>query len=232
MSVQKFSLVCKDGHKQPLEFQARRLLLAGFTARNQEAAMKHVEELKSHGVAAPDKIPAYYPVPRGLVTTDEEIEVLGSTTSGEVEVVFLFQGGNIYVGVGSDHTDRELEKASIAKSKIMCPKIISKELWNYEEIKGGWDGIILRSWIGETGQRKLYQEGSLSDFLPSEELIRQATKKVRDSDVEGMVLFLGTIPTLEKSLLFSSAFEGELADASLGRSLGFRYTIRPIDWLS
>ncbi len=232
MSILKLLLVGKNGRKYPLEFQARRLLLAGFTGRNQESAMKHIEELRSHGVAAPDKIPAYYPVPRGLVTTDEEIEVLGSSTSGEVEVVFLFQGETIYVGVGSDHTDRELEKSSIAKSKVMCPKIISKEIWNYEEIKGGWDGITLRSWIGETGQRKLYQEGSLRDFLPSEELIRQARKKVKDSDVDGMVLFLGTIPTREKSLLFSSSFEGELRDASLGRSLGFRYTSRPIDWLS
>lgn len=232
MSGLKFSAVGKNGRKEPLEFEARRLLLAGFTGSNQESIMRHVEELKSHGVAAPDKIPAYYPVPRDLATTDDEIEVLGNSTSGEVEVVFLFRRGSIYVGVGSDHTDRELERVSIAKSKVMCPKIISKDLWNYEEVKGTWDGITLRSWIEEGGRRKLYQEGFLRDFLPSEELIRQVRKKVKDSDVEGMVLFLGTIPTLEKSLFFSSVFEGELVDASLGRSLGFRYSIRPIDWLS
>ncbi|MFQ5851392.1 MAG: DUF2848 family protein [Candidatus Binatia bacterium] len=231
MSTLRFLLVDKNGRKGPLEFQARRLLLAGFTGRNQESAMKHIEELRSHGVAAPDKIPAYYPVPRDLVTTNEEIEVLGHSTSGEVEVVFLFQGGTIYVGVGSDHTDRELEKISIAKSKVMCPKIISKEIWNYEEIKTGWDRIALRSWIEEGGQKKLYQEGSLSDFLPSEKFLWQARKQIKDDDVEGMVLFLGTLPTVQRSLLFSSTFEGELVDASLGRSLAFRYMIRPIDWL-
>lgn len=232
MSVLRLLVVGKNGRKRPLEFQARRLLLAGFTGRNQESAMKHIEELRSHGVAAPDKIPAYYPVSRHLVTTEEEIEVLGHSTSGEVEVVFLFQGGTIYVGVGSDHTDRELEKVSIAKSKVMCPKIISKQLWDYEEIKSGWDRITLRSWIEEAGQRKLYQEGSLEDFLPPEEFLRQARKQVKDDDVEGMVLFLGTLPTLQKSLLFSSTFEGELVDESLERMLGVRYRASPIDWVS
>ena len=81
MSVLRFSLVDRSGRKQPLEFETRRLLLAGFTGRNQESVMKHVEEIKSHGVAAPDKIPAYYPVPRDLATTDDEIEVRGGATS-------------------------------------------------------------------------------------------------------------------------------------------------------
>ena len=231
MSILRFSLVDRNGRKQPLEFEARRLLLAGFTGRNQESVLKHVEELKGHGVAAPDKIPAYYPVPRDLATIDDEIEVLGGSTSGEVEVVLLFWKGSIYVGVGSDHTDRDLERVSIAKSKVMCSKIISKELWNYEEVKGTWDGITLRSWIEEGGQKKLYQEGSLSGFLPPDELIRQAGKQTKDNDVEGMVLFLGTLATLGKSLIFSDKFEGELADESLGRRIGFRYRISPIDWL-
>ena len=70
----------------------RGILEAGFTGKNREGAMRHVEELKAHGVAAPDRIPAYYAVPREMATTDDEIEVLGDTTSGEVEVVFLFKG--------------------------------------------------------------------------------------------------------------------------------------------
>jgi hypothetical protein len=30
----------------------QRLLLAGFTGRNRELAMKHIEELKEHGVGS------------------------------------------------------------------------------------------------------------------------------------------------------------------------------------
>ena len=37
--------------------------------------------------------------------------------------------GEWYVGIGSDHTDRVLEAVSIRKSKQVCAKPISKELW-------------------------------------------------------------------------------------------------------
>lgn len=232
MSVLKFLLIEKNGRKRPLQFQVRRLLDAGFTGRNQEMVMRHVEELKSHGVAAPDKIPSFYPVPRELVTTDDEIEVLGTQTSGEVEVVFLFERGAVYVGVGSDHTDRELEKISIAKSKVMCPKVVSKELWNYDEIKGDWDRITLRSWIEEGSGKKLYQEGPLSAFLPADELIWITREHLKDGGLEGMVFFSGTLPTLQKELAFSGSFLGELLDGSLNRKISFAYRIKPIDWLS
>lgn len=231
MRVLSLILVDSNGRKSPFEFRVRRLLNAGFTGRKQEVVMKHVEELKAHGVSAPDKIPAFYPVPKHLVTTDDEIEVLGESTSGEVEPVFLFQEGNIYVAVGSDHTDREIEKASIANSKIACPKIISKDLWDYREVKESWDRLILRSWVEEGSGKKMYQEGSLSAFLPPDELIRQTKEHIKDNDLEGMVLFLGTLPILEKGFVFSGAFEGELVDERMGRKLTFGYQIRRIDWL-
>jgi hypothetical protein len=209
----------------------RRLLNAGFTGRNREVVMKHVEELKAHGVAAPDRIPAFYPVPRHLVTTEEEIEVLAEQTSGEVEPVFLFKEGSVYLAVGSDHTDREIEKISIANSKIACPKVVSKEIWDYGEVKDGWERLILRSWIGEGGVRKLYQEGSLSAFLPPQELIRQTQEHIKDRNLDGMVLFLGTLPLLGKEFAFSPSFEGELWDESMKRRLTLRYRINPINWL-
>lgn len=231
MKILKLILVDRESRKQPLEFEVRRLLLAGFTGRNRKLAMEHIEELKAHGVAAPDKIPAFYPVQCHLVTTDEEIEVLGINTSGEVEPVFLFKEGNIYVGVGSDHTDREIEKVSIDNSKIMCPKVIAKEVWDYRDIKENWERLILRSWVEENGGKKLYQEGSLASFLAPEELIRLTHQQIRDQNLEGMVLSLGTIPLLGKGFIFSDTFEGELSDESSKRKLSFSYRVKQMDWL-
>jgi len=231
MKILNLVLVDKNGRKSPFEFRVRRLLNAGFTGRNQELVMKHVEELRRHGVAAPDKIPAFYPVPRHLVTTDEEIEVLGEQTSGEIEPVFLFKEGRIYVAVGSDHTDRGLEKASIANSKVACPKVISRELWDYEEIKEGWNRLVLRSWVGKGGEKKLYQEGPLSAFLSPQELILKTQEHIKDHDLEGMVLFLGTLPMLDKEFVFSNTFEGELLDEAMKRRLSLGYRVRPMDWL-
>jgi hypothetical protein len=221
----------QDGNASQVNFCVRRLLLAGFTGRNQKVAMKHVEELRAHGVVAPKKIPSFYALPNHLVATAAELEVFGTQTSGEVEPVLLFQNRQIYLGVGSDHTDREVEKASIAKSKVMCPKILAPEVWNYDEVQARWDKLLLRSWIGEGKKKSLYQRAPLGVFMPAQKLIRMAQNYVRDRNLEGMVLFLGTVPILGSGFGFSPTFSGELADSARQRKLSFSYRVRVVDWL-
>jgi len=226
------TVVEADGGRSDLEFPVARILDAGFTGKNREGAMKHVEELKAHGVAAPDRIPAYFAVTREMVTTDDEIEVLGDDTSGEVEVVFLFKGDDVYIAVGSDHTDRELEKDSIPKSKVICAKVVSREVWKLADVKPHWERLKLQSWIDVDGRRTLYQEGSLADFLTVDDFLDGVRSVVKDGALDGMVLYMGTMPSLGGELLFSPTFEGRLSDDVLGRELSFRYSIRPIDWLA
>ena len=221
----------QEGNTSQLHFSVRRLLLAGFTGRNQKVAMKHVEELRAHGVVAPKKIPSFYALPNHLVATASELEVFGNNTSGEVEPVLLFQNRQIYLGVGSDHTDREVEKASIAKSKVMCPKILAPEVWHYQEVKARWGKLLLRSWIGDSKKRKLYQQAPLSVFMPAQKLIRLAQSYVRDRNLEGMVLFLGTVPILGSGFGFSPTFSGELVDGARQRKLSFSYSVKTVDWL-
>ncbi len=232
MRTLNLTVVEADGGRSDLEFPVARILDAGFTGKNREGAMKHVEELKAHGVAAPDRIPAYFAVTREMVTTDDEIEVLGDDTSGEVEVVFLFKGDEVYIAVGSDHTDRELEKDSIPKSKVICAKVVSREVWRLADVKPHWERLKLQSWIDVGGQRTLYQEGSLADFLTVDDFLDGVRSVVKDGALDGMVLYMGTMPSLGGKLLFSPTFEGRLSDDVLGRELSFRYSIRPIDWLA
>ncbi len=232
MRTLNLTMVEANGGRSALEFPVARVLDAGFTGKNREGAMKHVEELKAHGVAAPDRIPAYFAVTRELVTTDDEIEVLGDDTSGEVEVVFLFKGDQTYIAVGSDHTDRELEKDSIPKSKVICPKVVSREVWKLADVEPHWERLKLQSWIEVDGQRTLYQEGSLADFLTIGDFLDGVRSVVKDGALDGMVLYMGTMPSLGGQLLFSPTFEGRLSDDVLGRELSFRYSIRPMDWLA
>ena len=231
MRTLNLTVVEANGARSDLEFPVARILDAGFTGKNREGAMKHVEELKAHGVAAPDRIPAYFAVTRELVTTDDEIEVLGDDTSGEVEVVFLFKGDQTYIAVGSDHTDRELEKDSIPKSKVICPKVVSREVWKLADVEPHWERLKLQSWIEADGQRTLYQEGSLADFLTIDDFLDGVRSVVKDGALDGMVLYMGTMPSLGGELLFSPTFEGRLSDDVLGRELSFRYSIRPMEWL-
>ena len=159
MRTLNLTVVEANGARSDLEFPVARILDAGFTGKNREGAMKHVEELKAHGVAAPDRIPAYFAVTRELVTTDDEIEVLGDDTSGEVEVVFLFKGDQTYIAVGSDHTDRELEKDSIPKSKVICPKVVSREVWKLADVEPHWERLKLQSWIEADGSGRSTRRG-------------------------------------------------------------------------
>jgi hypothetical protein len=143
--------------------------------------------------------------------------------------VLLTEGERIYVGVGSDHTDRELERMDILKSKQVCPTVLSKNLWSYEEIKDHWDSIQIRSWAVEDGERTLYQDSTLSTILPPEELVRLVQQRV-DGSLDGIAIFSGTPPMVTEQILFSDRFEGELLDPILNRKITLGYSIHTLDW--
>src|SRR5690606_10619106 len=80
-----------------------RLIIAGFTGRNEDAVAAHVRELAVLGVPPPSKTPTFYELSGKLVTFEERI--YGSDrSSGEVEPVLLRINGKYYLSVGSDHT--------------------------------------------------------------------------------------------------------------------------------
>ena len=79
--------------------------------------------------------------------------------------------GRIFVGCGSDHTDRKVEAYSVTVSKQMCDKPMASVLWELEDVIGHWDRMILRSWALIDGARVLYQEGTLDAMLPVKDLI-------------------------------------------------------------
>ena len=99
------------------------------------------------------------------------IEVSGGNSSGEVEFVLIGWQGRIFVGCGSDHTDRKVEAYSVTVSKQMCDKPMASVLWELEDVIGHWDRMILRSWAFIGGERVLYQEGTLDGMLPVKDLI-------------------------------------------------------------
>lgn len=213
-----------------LDFEVKKLLNAGYTARDQSQVQKHIDEMRKEGIAAPKSIPVFFPKIADRITTADKIEVLAEdTTSGEVEFVLLFDQDKIYVGVGSDHTDRKLEQHSILAAKQMCANIISTEVWRYDEVKDHWDDLILRSWVEKDGQRQLYQETRLGTFMKVKELINKVKGQVA-GDLSGLVFYAGTIPVIGGEMCFSPRFEAELIDEKMGRSLSCVYSVEPIAW--
>jgi hypothetical protein len=209
------------GTTVPLTLPIDRAVMAGWTGRDPVARDKHIAELEAIGIARPATTPIYYRVAARRLTMADSIEVSGGETSGEVEFVLIGWEGRIFVGVGSDHTDRKVESYSVTVSKQMCDKPIASVLWELEEVAGHWDRMILRAfaWIG--GARVLYQEGTLDAMLPVEELIR-GFSGARLPD--GCAMFGGTFAA-KGGIRPASRFEFELEDPVLKRRIGHGYDV-------
>jgi len=230
MNVLHLTLREKDKAK-PLDFSVKRMVNAGYSGRDQKAVRGHIEELKKEGIPVPEEIPTLYPVASYLITTGDVLEVVEESTSGEAEFVLLLQGGKIYVAAGSDHTDRNLEASSIIKAKQICPNAVSPVVWPYEEVKGVWDDLDLRSWVEKDGQRISYQETKLSSIMSVEDIISFVRSKVASGDLEGMVIYSGTVPSLGGEIIYGEGFEVELHNPKAGDSLWCKYKVRLLDYL-
>jgi len=227
----RFYLETEEGRRD-LAFSFKRMINAGYVGRNQEEVQRHVEELKKEGVPAPESVPTFYPVILGALTLESEVEVVGEKTSGEAEFVLLLDGDKWYVGVGSDHTDRELETVSILKSKQVCPNVMCAGIWPFEEVREHWDEMILRGYALRGGERILYQEAKLESILAPEELVDLTRSRVGDGDLNHSVIFSGTVSILTDEIIFGEGFEAELEDPVLGRKLSCPYRVHQLDYLS
>src|SRR5258706_8081528 len=176
----------------PRRIEITTLIIAGWTGRDKAAVEHHIAELAAIGVKRPRAIPCFYRLGANLLTLAPELDVVGEHSSGEVEVVLVAAPDTMYVGGGSDHTDRKVEGHGVTVSKQMCPKPIGRELWRFTEVEKRWDRLVLRSHVTRQGTRLLYHEGAVSGMLaPRDLLARLADSGARLSP--GTAMFCGTL---------------------------------------
>ena len=123
------------------------------------------------------------------------------------------------MSVGSDHTDRELVKHSVALSKQVCAKPLASTAWRFDDVADHWDDLELRSYALVQDQRRLYQEGSVQSVRRPADLIAAYCAAARSSSPalpDGAVMFCGTLP-VRGELEFADRFELELVDPRLKR---------------
>ena len=209
--------------REECEEAVTRIICAGYAGRDQAGVRKHIEELKALGVPAPSETPAFYLVPAERVTAGAQITVDNASTSGEVEFVLLKTQNDTLVTVGSDHTDRELEKSDVPLSKAVCPKVIASTFWRLSEVAAHWDRLRLKSSINVEGHLEPYQDGYLSELMEPRELeVRLAASLPALSF--GDMLFSGTVPS-KRGLVISDLFAMELLDEVTGRSIKHSYRV-------
>jgi hypothetical protein len=206
---------------QPAHVAVENAVIAGWTGRDAAAVEKHIKELEVLGVKRPATTPIFYRVAAARLTTESSIEVLGDRSSGEVEFVLLRTAGALWVGTGSDHTDREVEAYGVSVSKQMCEKPIAATFWRFDDVAAHWDRLILRSHALIGGERVLYQEGSVAAMRHPEDLIaRYASSGLSD----GTLMFCGTL-AVHGGLRPGSRFEFELEDPVRGRAIRHGYDV-------
>jgi hypothetical protein len=202
------------------------LVIAGWTGRNVEALEKHIKELEEVGVPRPSSVPCFYRVGVENFTTSEDLQFLGTASSGEVEFVLIGTGDGMLIGIGSDHTDREVETYSVPVSKQMCAKPVSASVWRYAEVADHFDELLLRAWMTEDGERKLYQEGGVTAMRPPEELIGLYLDGKTELPA-GMAMYCGTLAAIG-GIRPADRFEVEIEDPVLGRKITHAYGVAPL----
>lgn len=201
------------GSRQLLELRPDRVIVAGYTGRDEQAVAEHIAELAAIGVPEPATVPAFYELDAALLTTDGVVEVDGAATSGEVEPVLVRHDGVYYLTVGSDHTDRDLERDEIAASKAACPKPISDTAvaLGTDLSRLEWDAISASSYVDDVP----YQHGKLAGLRTPEDLLNRLVDTV--SQPEGdLVVFGGTLPLLTGEFVHGTHWlmQLELADGT------------------
>ena len=214
-------IVSKGGGKRSAQVTVDGLIIAGWTGRDAAAMEAHIKELEALGVKRPASTPIFYRAAAALLTQGEFIEVVGSASSGEVEPVLVSGEDEIYLGVGSDHTDREVETVGITISKQLCAKPVSRELWPLAEVAGHWDALVIRSWATRGGVRTLYQQSSLAKMRTPEDLQhRYGGDNYRLP--AGTVMYCGTVP-VQGEIAPAEQFEIEIEDPILKRTIRHAY---------
>jgi hypothetical protein len=229
----KLDLVLENRQeRRELAFRYNRMVNAGYVGKNQEEVRRHIEELAAKGISGPKSIPVLYPVVCSVLSLDPTIEVYGNETSGEVEYVLcVVTEDEVYVGLGSDHTDRHLEETDIPRAKQICPNLMGRTVWPLEEVESHWDDLLMTAHVVKDGKDTLYQEGRLGLLLNPAELMSFVKSKI-PGPLENLIIYSGTMGMLTGEFVFSHKFSAKLIDEKLNRHLDISYDIRPLDYLT
>ena len=210
------------GRRDTIALAPEALVIAGWAGRDEAAIRHHIDELAAIGVPPPSSVPVYYRAAAATLTQGARLEVLGPDSSGEAEPVIVSLADGLWLGLGSDHTDRKAETVGIALSKQLCGKPVGTGLWRLDEVEAHWDELIVRSYATIDGERMLYQEGRLTALRTPGDLL--ARRPGGPDLAPGTVMFGGTLGAIG-GIRPAARFEMALEDPVLGRTLTHAYDI-------
>lgn len=211
-------LTFTDEHGTAVNVTPDTFVIAGYTGRDRAIVQKHIDELEHEGIAPPPEVPMFYQMPVSLLTTAATIAVPSQQSCGEVEPIIVGLRNTLYLGIGSDHTARDVEREDIGKSKRICPKPIGRDVARVGALDASLDGIALESWIdGES-----YQRGTLASIMPLAALLKLFQTRFTATN---FILSCGTVPLLTGGFRFGRSFKAQLRGGPLRTPLTLEYAI-------
>ena len=173
---------------------------ARFSSRDVEGMRRELDAqiaADGHYTGATRTNPSIFRIGRYLLTQADEFEVQGPLTGCEAEVVAIRDGNQIFISVGSDQCDRELDPLFPDKPKQMCPHPIAITAWPYEEVKDHWNELRIYSEVVADGHKVPIQDTSIDTQVNLEYLLKMDTVR---SLADTMVLYCGAAPFMEEAI--------------------------------
>ena len=236
----------KGGEPYSIDVEVKKVGCSRHAARDVESTNRLLDEIRGKGYQIHPAAGICFRS-RYLITSEEEIEVQGAQTSGEVEFVAIADRGEVFITVGSDHNDRSLEELwtgmlgrvfDTAKSKQMVPAVVAREAWHYDDIEGHWNDLVLRSFITESGRKIAYQEFGLGEMLDLDYYLGRCSWLKEDGSIllGGSGDILPSVPphiyqgqTTLHEVTFPTDFHIEIFDPVLERSIAHSYTVSSLE---
>ncbi|MFC0560639.1 DUF2848 family protein [Halalkalibacter alkalisediminis] len=221
----EYSFIINNEEKK---FDVTSVYCIGYSGSDVKKVQEHIDELAELGIPKPPEIPMLYPVRVTSLNQKGNMEILGTMTSGEAEIVLIFGDTEeeIYVSVGSDHTDRGLESVDINKSKQICDKPLAQEAWPLSKLEDNWNELKLASKVLINGSWEPYQEQSVTAILPLEKVLDYLKNK--KLDLKNSVVFAGTVPLLN-GFKYGDGYEVTLLDPRKDQSITCSYTVKNLE---
>ena len=141
--------------------------------------------------------PSIFRIARYLLTQSIDFEVQGAQTGGEGEVVCIREGDEIFISVGSDQCDRELDPLFPDKPKQMCPHPVAGEAWLYDDVQAHWDDLRIRSQVVLNGVTVPLQDAALGTLVSLEYLLDMEIVRALK---ETMFLYCGSSDFLDSTV--------------------------------
>jgi hypothetical protein len=200
--------------------------MARFTSRDLEGTRKKLDDMiaqEGRYSAACLANPSICRISRYLLTQDAEFDVQGALTGAEGEYVVIRIGNEVFISVGSDQCDREIDGIFPDKPKQMCPHPIARTAWPYAEVRDHWDKLRIYSELTCQGCTLTLQDASLATLVDCEYLLAMDKVKVL---ADPMFLF-GGAAEFSPSLASEVSKRGLPAMACHG--VGDSFLVRLID---